>query len=326
VAPATSRRLTVGVAIPTTGRSRLALAVRSVLEQSVPPDSIVVVVDGPKDLLSGLALPDDGRMEVISALPLSGVSAARNAGMGYLDTDLIALLDDDDEWLPSKLEREIEAFHSAQARGVAHPIIACRAVVQDWNGVILGTQPVYPLEPGQRVADYLLCRRRILPGGATMGASMLLFDSELASAVRFDVSLSLLEDWDWLFRADDRDDTEITQLSEVLTRHTKHADSSSKDREWQPTMAWVLRSGGLLSAQEQADCLLCSVAQRAIMHGDWRGYLTVLRRVKRMGAASTRAWLWITAGVFALVVRDHVQAALRRAKRAAVTRANLPTP
>lgn len=84
--PTTDPGFAVGVVIPTIGRSRLTAAVVSALGQTIPPAAIVVVCDGPTELIRSVQLPDDPRIHLISSLPASGLSAARNTGVHHLGT------------------------------------------------------------------------------------------------------------------------------------------------------------------------------------------------------------------------------------------------
>jgi len=42
-----------------------------------------------------------------------GAPHSRNRGIGYARGPLVALVDDDDEWLPRKLERQVELFEDS---------------------------------------------------------------------------------------------------------------------------------------------------------------------------------------------------------------------
>ncbi|GBC62209.1 glycosyltransferase family 2 protein [Desulfonema ishimotonii] len=78
----------------------VAQAVRSVLSQSVRDFEMIVVNDGSTD--SGPEIVRrirDSRIRLIDQ-PNSGVSAARNRGIGEAASDLIAFLDADDIWYP----------------------------------------------------------------------------------------------------------------------------------------------------------------------------------------------------------------------------------
>jgi glycosyltransferase involved in cell wall biosynthesis len=81
----------------------VARAIRSVLAQTVPPRQIVVIDDAsdfPLELPGDLA---DGRVRVIRNERSSGAAAARNIGLREAATEIVAFLDDDDEWLPEKM-------------------------------------------------------------------------------------------------------------------------------------------------------------------------------------------------------------------------------
>ncbi len=103
----------VSVIIPTHNRPEyLARALASVQAQTMPDFEVFVVDDGS---------PDDRAAEVVRAcndprihyvrLPESrGPAAARNAGILRSTAPYIAFLDDDDEWLPEKLEVQLAAY------------------------------------------------------------------------------------------------------------------------------------------------------------------------------------------------------------------------
>lgn len=295
---------TVGVVIPTVGRPLLQRAVSSVLGQTYPPTRIVLAVDGPAELLDRLALPVDPRIVVVVSPAHSGPSAVRNAGIRALDSDLVALLDDDDEWLPTKLERQVQAYVDARAHGVGHPLISARVLVQDVAGSPLAVAPIDLCQPNQTVGDYLFRRKRIRRREALLLPSTFLVDRELALEVPFDDALSGAEDADWLLRVSARSDTMIVHLHEPLARYTEHRGGRSRNRHWKSSLEWLLAQEGVLSRNEQADAMLCDVAPQALMAHDLRGFLSVLSLARQWKAASWRAWFYITCAVFVYAAAD----------------------
>lgn len=84
----------------------LERAVRSVLAQTFNDFEVIVIDDGSERPQRGVELLDT-RIRFVSQ-PNRGVSVARNRGVDLARAPLVAFLDHDDEWLPSKLEAQME--------------------------------------------------------------------------------------------------------------------------------------------------------------------------------------------------------------------------
>ncbi len=103
-------RTTVAAIIPTHDRASWVLrAVRSVLAQTRPPEQVIVVDDGSSDGTAELLARETPEVVVVRQAR-RGVSAARNRGIAAASTPWLAFLDSDDEWLPEKLERQLDAL------------------------------------------------------------------------------------------------------------------------------------------------------------------------------------------------------------------------
>ena len=105
----------VSAVIPTRNRHQLVLrAVHSVLTQTYENLEAIVVIDGPDSVTrSALGAIVDPRLRVVELEHSVGGSDARNRGVREARGEWVALLDDDDEWLPSKIEKQVDvAVHS----------------------------------------------------------------------------------------------------------------------------------------------------------------------------------------------------------------------
>ena len=101
--------LTVSVVIPAyNSEAYVADAIRSVLEQEVGDLECIVVDDGSTDSTGEIAKGFDRVRYVRQGN--SGVSAARNRGIGEARGESVAFLDADDAWLPAKLARQLDVL------------------------------------------------------------------------------------------------------------------------------------------------------------------------------------------------------------------------
>ncbi len=97
------------------GGRTIGEAIRSVLQQTLMPDEILVVDDGSTD--EGPAIVRDlAERHPVTLLTQAnaGVSSARNLGINRAHGDLIAFLDQDDIWYPSHLAELIKPFQQHQ--------------------------------------------------------------------------------------------------------------------------------------------------------------------------------------------------------------------
>ena len=125
-------RSPVSVIIPTRRRPEyLRRAIDSVYVQSSPPAEILVVDDNADDDRARAATHDvlhECRADCPAAITLReevapaalGGAAARNLGAERAVGDYLAFLDDDDWWLPQKLELQMEVFAAAPEAGLVY--------------------------------------------------------------------------------------------------------------------------------------------------------------------------------------------------------------
>lgn len=103
---------TVGVVIPTYNRALATLrAVNSVLNQSFPATSVIVVDDG-SDEEEFLKLEDSLKglpVSLIRSGHKSNPALMRNIGLAKLETKWVAFLDSDDIWFENKLEIQLSS-------------------------------------------------------------------------------------------------------------------------------------------------------------------------------------------------------------------------
>lgn len=106
----------VSVIIPTCNRPRLLpTAIRSVLGQTFRDLELVVVDDASDDCVIEIVNAfKDERVRLIRHDSRRGGAAARNTGIRNSCGEYIAFLDDDDEWYPEKLARQMELMSRAQ--------------------------------------------------------------------------------------------------------------------------------------------------------------------------------------------------------------------
>jgi glycosyltransferase involved in cell wall biosynthesis len=120
----------VSVIVPT--RDRLPFlkeAARSILQQTYREIEVFVVADGHQpEVEAYLQAIGDPRIEYVATLPTGRPALARNEGIRRSRGEFIAFCDDDDLWLPNKLERQIGFMLS---KGLDFTFTACSGIDRD---------------------------------------------------------------------------------------------------------------------------------------------------------------------------------------------------
>jgi glycosyltransferase involved in cell wall biosynthesis len=111
----TGKNPLISVIIPTYNRGWIIKeAVDSVLAQNYVNFELIVVDDGSTDNTHDI-LNSYQKNFLVLRQNNKGVSAARNRGLAAASGRFIAFLDSDDFWLPQKLSRQVDFFHSNPA-------------------------------------------------------------------------------------------------------------------------------------------------------------------------------------------------------------------
>jgi glycosyltransferase involved in cell wall biosynthesis len=105
----------VTVIIPTFNRAAIVVrAIRSVLGQTCQDWELIVVDDASTDgTEQAVRSFSDNRIKYIRHDRNRRVSVARNTGIRCAQGEYVAFLDSDDEWLPEKLQKELEVFRNS---------------------------------------------------------------------------------------------------------------------------------------------------------------------------------------------------------------------
>ncbi len=215
---------TVAAIIPTRDRAGWTeRAVASVLAQTWPPDELVVIDDGSVDGTAEHLLatfPRRGTNETspeIDVLRLDGrgVSAARNHGIRATTSEWLAFLDSDDEWLPDKLEAQLDAL----AEKPGHLLCHCDEI---W---IRNGQRVNPRRRHRKRGGFIF--RHCLPLCAISPSSTIVHRSLFDRVGSFDESLPACEDYDLWLRVCARHPVLYVDR-QLVRKHGGHADQLSR--------------------------------------------------------------------------------------------------
>lgn len=180
----------VSVIIPTHNRSAIiSQTIDSVLAQSFTDFEIIVVDDGSTDNTASVLQEQYAQKLTYIRIENSGLPAARNTGIKAARGTYVAFIDDDDLWLPDKLQRQMTLMQNNPSLGLVY--CGCYKIGAD-GAVLSETRPAHR----GALLEYLL-RSNCIVGSAS---AVLVTHEVFSRAGYFDETLKACEDWDMWIR------------------------------------------------------------------------------------------------------------------------------
>lgn len=273
--------------IPTFSRPDLVCrAVRTALAQTGVDLEVIVVIDG-DDPATRTALADigDPRLNVINHESNRGAGEARNTGADAARADWVAFLDDDDEWLPTKLAAQLAC--APEEAAVVMTLSKCLA---SYGSFI---RPSLPYAEDMPIDEWLFGRHSWTKGGQSfLQCSSLMMPRSLFSKVRF-TTLKLHEDWEIVLRAVKDHGFRLVTVREPLTvfHIPEKRPSLSQTFTWKPSLDWALEVGDLLTPKAFSGFCLTVVARTAAGAGHWEAFPVLSREAFSRGRPTLQQ-LW----------------------------------
>lgn len=276
----------VSVVIPTRGRAQLvARAVASALEQTERNIEVIVVIDGPDPAteveLDRIASEDpaDGRLVKVSLEQSVGGAEARNVGIRSARGRWVALLDDDDEWLPNKLQAQVTA---AEAAGGQEIVVACKYLVRSPHRHDV-VRPRRLPRKNEAASDFMfdyLCYFQT----STLFASKALF-----LRVPLQKDLACFQDIDWFLRATTSGGARLVVVPEPLAiyRAPDERVTITSKLGWKARLTWGRANRQRMSRRGYSRFIAGSCAGRAAQDkAGLKGLATLLRECVFHGSPS----------------------------------------
>ncbi len=208
--------INVSVIIPTYNRVKfLPACINSVLKQSIPVDEIILVDNNSSDGTVNY-IRDKFKMVRVLIERNKGVSFARNLGILNSKNNWVAFLDSDDEWMPDKIQKQIELIKRLNYK------VNFIHTNEKWvrNNIILNQKKKHAKKGGYIFQDCLdICK--ISPSSTLIKKS--LFDQYGL----FNTKFKVCEDYELWLRFTSK--IEISYINEVLIKKNGgHNDQLSK--------------------------------------------------------------------------------------------------
>jgi glycosyltransferase involved in cell wall biosynthesis len=272
----------VSVITPTLDRLEfLRRALSSLTDQTYSDFEAVVVVDGPSpELARFVAAYPDPRVRLVQRDVNGGVAAARNSGIQAARGRYIGFLDDDDLWIPTKLERQVPLLDAGV--DVVHSLV----YVADGAGVVYERPSERGFHLFREAAaagyPYVWLLRR-----SSYQISSFLVRRECVDAVGgFDPSLTGIDDLAFVHELWKR--YELRLVDEPLTKYCFHDANQVQTLDSGPwaelarrELAWPAKTAP--PGRAAADAYLwMQIAQSAWITGRYRATVRPALRARRL--------------------------------------------
>lgn len=243
--------ITISVVVPTRDRVEfLKRAIFSVLKQSYLPTEIIVVIDGvskkSKQFLEEISKITTLTIKYTETQQTIGGSEARNKGARMSSSDLIAFLDDDDEWYSTKLYEQISLIN-VNAVSLSSPFL-CFTSLHTYNHKDDSKYKKLPnidyrYSGKSRIIDYLF-ETKGLKNIGFIQTSTIIVPRWLVIETPFTKKLEKHQDWDWLLKLEEQHSMNVLQVESPKVIY--HSDAPTNKRvgysnKWSVTKDFYLK-------------------------------------------------------------------------------------
>ncbi len=283
----------ISVVIPADSISEsLTRSVLSALAQTLAQIEVLVVAKDPDGLLKQLLSPiKDPRLK-IKTLP-SNVSFGDlvNEGVRQAQSPWIAFLHEYDEWLPRKLELQLQKAESLES---AYPVLSCRLIARS-----KGKEMIWPRRFPSKYEDlseYLFCQKTPFYGEGMIKFSTIVTKKELLTKVPFDASLTQHEDYEWLLRVKTFEGVSVAFADETkplaVWSMEGEANRSKKGFDLDGTLSWQRNRKQLFTPRAYACFLLTGVSREVTGQKNSETFFRLLKEAFQNGRPSVLDFLW----------------------------------
>lgn len=253
----------VSVVIPTIGNTKMIKrSVDSVLSQTFTNIEIIIVMDGSSNAVQELIRNyNNDNIKLIETGKNLGGGAARNIGVKAATGKWVALLDDDDEWYSTKIEKQMNEFSGYTIEDNVFCFTASLAYKSEedniklpkkiWAETYTIDEYLFNLKRGQRIGFIQT---------STIMASKKYFLNNL-----FDESLPKHQDWDWLLNAQKKSNNKVIYIDEILNKyHLSNEKSVSKKNIWKFSEKWIENKKKEIKRESYDSFLIVAVIEKII--------------------------------------------------------------
>ncbi|PHJ64571.1 glycosyl transferase [Nostoc linckia z18] len=272
----------VSVVIPTRNRPQIVVrGAKSALSQTLQSIEVIVIVDGPdRQTVDALSQIGDPRLRVIELPQNIGPSGARNTGVREAKGTWIAFLDDDDQWLPQKLERQLELATSSTYE---FPVVASRFISRTPKGDFICPRRLP--QASEPLSEYLFVRNSFFKGEGCIQTSTLFVKKELMEKMPLEEKFPRHEDWEWLLRVNAMENAQILFVPEAMA--IWHSEMGIKRlsnvHDWKYSLDWIRSTRHLVTPKAYSGFIATIVSHFASSAGDWKAFLPLLWESIRLG-------------------------------------------
>jgi len=204
----------------------IAEAIESALEQTRPPEEIIIVDDASTDRTADIAgdyAAEYDEIEMVCHETEKGIPRTRNHALSLANGDVVTFLDGDDRYNPEKLEHEADLLRSSEASIVYSNFERIDGRGEHIDKWCTGTEP-----PTGDVFEECITRR--FPGGILF-RDWLAYRDSLTAVGEYDELLPIFEDWDMKIRLTGCYDVEY--VDHVGSAYRRHSNGISSRTDYQ---------------------------------------------------------------------------------------------